>query len=98
MPALLSSFSVSAIRMPKGRDEDVGLEDAGGVAGVDFFGNVTADLLRRSDHRRVQALEADIRGSMPGTKTPSRAYGPVPPTRSSAALDDLCSGSQILVH
>jgi transposase len=26
-----------------------------------FFGYVTADLLQRSDHRRVQALEADIR-------------------------------------
>ena len=26
-----------------------------------FFGYVTADLLQRSDHRSVQALEADIR-------------------------------------
>jgi transposase len=26
-----------------------------------FFGFVTADLLRRSDHRSVQALEADLR-------------------------------------
>jgi transposase len=26
-----------------------------------FFGHVTADLLQRSDHRSVRALEADIR-------------------------------------
>ncbi len=26
-----------------------------------FFGYVTADLLQRSDHRSVQALESDIR-------------------------------------
>src|SRR5215203_7406285 len=63
-----------------------------------FFGYVTADLLQRSDHRSVQALEADIRRWVKAcTTTPRSSSGPRPPTRSSAASGDLCSGSQIRV-
>lgn len=48
-----------------------------------WFAYLTDDLLRRSDHRSVQALEKEsATGSRPGTRTPSRSSGPRPPSRS----------------
>lgn len=49
-----------------------------------IFAEVTRELLQRSDHRSVQALEKDLRGrSAPGTRTPSPSSGPRPQNRSS---------------
>jgi hypothetical protein len=60
-----------------------------------FFGYVTADLLQRSDHRNVQALEADIRKWVTAwNENPNPFCGPRPPTRSSPASGDLFNGSQ----
>ncbi len=63
-----------------------------------FFGYVTADLLQRSDHRSVQALEADIRNWVNAwnddpkvfvwTKTADQILG---------SSDDLSNGSEIRV-
>ena len=44
-----------------GKDDARGRPDLGRTLVDRFFGYVTADLLQRSDHRSVQALEADIR-------------------------------------
>ena len=44
-----------------GKDDALGRPDLGRTLVDRFFGYVTADLLQRSDHRSVQALEADIR-------------------------------------
>ncbi|MEO8828788.1 transposase [Lapillicoccus sp.] len=54
------------------------------------FGFLTEQLLQRSDHRSVQALERDTSapGSRPGTRTPDRSSGPSPPSRSSPHSDD----------
>ena len=43
------------------KDDALGRPDLGRTLVDRFFGYVTADLLQRSDHRSVQALEADIR-------------------------------------
>ena len=43
------------------KDDAFGRPDLGRTLVDRFFGYVTADLLQRSDHRSVQALEADIR-------------------------------------
>jgi len=49
-----------------------------------FIAELTTRKLRRSAHRSVAELEADIKpGSRPGTTTPSHLCGPRPPTRSS---------------
>ncbi len=54
-----------------------------------FFAFITADLLVRSDHRSVQALEKDIRAWVkPGTTTPGPSSGPSPPTTSWPHSDD----------
>jgi hypothetical protein len=57
-----------------------------------FFAYVTADLLQRSDHRRVQTLEADIRNWVRGwNETRSHSPGPSPRNRSSSPSADFYS-------
>ena len=54
-----------------------------------WFAYLTDDLLRRCDHRSVQALErTSAPGSRPGTRTRSRSSGPRPPNRSSSHSHD----------
>ena len=56
-----------------------------------WFAYLTDDLLRRSDHRTVQALETrhPRLGQPPGTTTQNRSSGPRPPNKSSTHSDDL---------
>ena len=73
-----------------GKDDARGRPDLGRTLVDRFFGYVTADLLQRSDHRSVQALEADIRKWVATwTRTPNHSYGPRLQNRSSASSDDL---------
>ena len=61
-----------------------------------FFGYVTADLLQRSDHRRVQALEGDIRKWVKAWNADPKPFVSTrPPSRSSAASADLSNDPQI---
>lgn len=59
-----------------------------------LFAYVTDDLLRRSDHRSVQPLEADLRAWVADwNKNPSRSSGRRPRIRSWRHSADFCSGS-----
>jgi transposase len=56
-----------------------------------FFAYVTAGLLRRSDYRSIQTLQADIRtyiGQRVEREPQSPSSGPEPPTRSSSPSND----------
>jgi len=54
-----------------------------------WFAYLTEQLLQRSDHRSVQALEkTSVLGSQHGTRTRNRSSGPRPPNRSSTPLED----------
>ena len=54
-----------------------------------FFGHITSDLLQRSDHRSIQALESDIRNWIKEWNTDPKPFiWPKPPTRSSNPSHD----------
>ena len=60
-----------------------------------WFGFLTQQLLRRSVHKSVAALEKDAAtGSTNGIPTHAHPSGARPPTRSSTLLPDICNGFQ----
>lgn len=59
-----------------------------------WFAELTNRKLRRSAHRSVTELEADIRKWIrSGTRIPDHSYGPNPPTRSLKPSQPTANGS-----